>query len=202
MIKKLSDIKGFYIPNRFFNYALVKGVCVKKANKTVYLILGLLLVAVAALAFLNRGDAELRRALAENREFEIRIDGEYAATVGLQTLLDMDPQEFTTSLATSIAAPHNVTLRGVELRRLLEATGIETTKASHIVVSGIDGYYSPLSLPEVLQEGLIYICFSMDGDLLKSQNEGGYGPYLMVIKGSLFAQRWCKYIEAVDIINS
>ena len=173
-----------------------------KANKTVYLVLVLLLVAVAVLAYMNRGDAELRRALTENREFLIRIDGEYAATVGLQELLDLGPKEFTTSLATSITAPRDVTLRGIELRQLLEAKDIDLTIASHFVVSGLDAYYSPLSLSEVLEEELIYICFSMDGELLKPQDEGGYGPFMMVIHGSRFAQRWCKYVEAVDIINS
>jgi len=174
---------------------------VGKANKTVYIVLCLLLVVVAALAYMNRGDAELRRALTENREFLIRIDGEHAATVGLQELLDLGPKEFTTSLATSISAPRDVTLRGIELRLLLESIDVDLAHASHFVVSGLDAYYSPLSLSEVLEE-LIYICFSMDGELLKSQDEGGYGPFLMVIHGSRFAQRWCKYVEAVDIINS
>jgi len=173
-----------------------------KANKTVYLVLGLLLVAVAVLAFVNRGDAELRRALTENREFLIRINGEYAETVGLQTLLDLSPQEFTTLLATSITAPRDVKLRGVELRLLLEALEIDVTNVSHIVVSGLDSYYSPLSPAEVQREESIYVCFSMDGELLKPQDEGGYGPFLMVIRGSRFAQRWCKYVEAIDIIHS
>jgi len=175
---------------------------VKRANKIVYSILGLLLAAVALLAYLNRGDAELRRALAENREFQIRIDGNYAATVGLQTLIDIGLQEFTTPLATSISAPRNVTMRGVELRHLLEKLEIDTSQASHFVVSGMDGHHSPLSSAEVASEELIYICFAMDGEMLKPQNEGGFGPYLMVIKGARFAQRWCKYVEAVDVINS
>ena len=175
---------------------------VKKANKLVYLTLGLLFAAVAVLALINRGDSELRRALAENRQFLIRIDGEYAATAGLQTLLDLDPEEFTTPLDTSITAPRDVVLRGVELRLLLEAMEIDMDGISHVVVSGLDGYYSPLSLPEVLQDDLIYICFSMEGELLKSQDEGGFGPFLMVTRGSRFAQRWCKYVEAVDVISS
>ena len=173
----------------------------KITNKTVYLIAGLLVIVVAVLALLNRGDRELQRALEENREFEIRVEGEHAATVGLQALLDMGPQEFTTSLATSIAAPREVTLRGVELRVLLDALGIDTGKVSYFVVSGLDSYYSPLTVDEVLQEGIVYICFTMDGEIMKTQSEGGYGPFLMVIRGSRFAQRWCKYVEAVDLRN-
>jgi len=172
---------------------------VKEANRTIYIILGLLFVAVLVLAILNRGDSELRRALEENREFQIRIEGEPAASVSLNALLDLDPQEFTTSLATSITAPRDVTLKGVELRLLLEAIGIDTTGAERYIISGLDRYYSPLTSAEVNREGLIYICFYMNGEVLKTQSEGGYGPFLMVIRGSRFAQRWCKYVEAIDI---
>ena len=175
---------------------------VKKANRAVYIILAALLVVVAVLAVLNRGDAEIRRALEENREFLIRIDGDDMATVSLKTLLDLEPQEFTTSFATSIAAPREVTLRGVELRLLLEALEIDAGLASHFTVSGLDGFHTPLTGAEVLSEELIYICFAMDGELLEPQSEGGLGPFLMVIRGSRFAQRWCKYVEAVDMIQS
>ena len=171
----------------------------KKANKIVYLVMGLLLAAVAVLAFLNRGDPELRRALEENREFHIRVNGEHAATVSLQMLLDLGPQEFATPFATSITAPREATLQGVELRTLLESLDIDISGATHFVVSALDGHYSPLTSAEVRQEGLIYICFAMDGEMLRPQGEGGFGPFLMVIRGARFAQRWCKYVEAVDV---
>jgi len=173
-----------------------------KVNKLVYIILVLLLIAVAVLVYLSKGDAELKRALSENREFQVLVDGEYKATANLQTLLDLDPQEFTTTFATSIAAARDTTLRGVELRLLLETLDINTTGISHIIVSGLDEYYSPLTRTEIEKDGLIYICFSMDGEMLKPQSEGGFGPFLMVIRGSRFAQRWCKYVEAIDVIYS
>jgi len=175
---------------------------VKRANKIVYISLGLLLIVVAVLAFLNRGDPELRRALEENREFIIRIDGTDAAVVSLQAIVDLNPQEFTTTFSTSVSAPRDTTLRGVELRALLELLDIDIEGASHIIVAGLDSYYSPLAVSEVEQEGVVYICYSMDGEILKPQSEGGFGPFLMVIRGSRFAQRWCKYVEAVDVISS
>jgi len=164
--------------------------------------LGLLLIAVAVLAYLNRGDPELRRALEENREFIIRIDGVDATAVSLQALIDSDSEEFTTNFSTSVSAPRDIKLRGVELRALLQSLDVDLSGVSHIVVSGLDSYYSPLSVLEVEQEGVVYICYSMDGEILKPQSEGGYGPFLMVIRGSRFAQRWCKYVEAVDVISS
>ena len=168
-------------------------------NKVVYLVLSLLFVIMSVLAFLNRGDAELRRALEENREFQIRIEGEPVATVSLSTLLGLNPQEFTTTYATSISAPREATLQGVELRLLLDTLEIDTSKAAYYAVTGLDSYYSPLTKEEVEKEETIYICFSMDGEILKKQSEGGFGPFLLVIRDTRFAQRWCKYVESVDI---
>ena len=170
-----------------------------RANRTVYIILGVLLVAVAALAVANGGDRELRRALKENREFQIRAEGELLATVTLQNLLDLDPQEFTTTYSTSISAPRETTLKGVELRLLLKALEIDTSNTGNYVVSGLDAYYSPLTREEVEREATVYICYSMDGEILKRQDEGGFVPFLLVIRGERFAQRWCKYVEAVEI---
>ena len=172
-----------------------------KANRLVYLVLGLLLIAVAALALLNSGDRELQRALEEKREFLILTDGDYTATVNLHIILDLDPQRFTTSFATSITAQRETVMHGVELRLLLEALKVDTTRAVRYTVSGMDGYYSPLTREEVENEESVYICYSMDDKILEAQSEGGYGPFMMVIRGSHFAQRWCKYVEAVDVIT-
>ena len=173
----------------------------KKPSIVIYLTLAVLFIAVAVLAMLNRGDPELRRALEENREFQIRINGATVATVGLQELIDSNPQEFRTTYATSISAPRETTLKGVELRVLLDSLGIDISDVGHYIVYGLDSYLSPLSRDEVEGDGTVYICYSMDGQVLKTQSEGGYGPFMMVIRGENFAQRWCKYVEAVDIIT-
>ena len=172
---------------------------VKPGSKIVYATLGALLIVTAALVLMNRGDAGLRKALEENREFQIKVDREVRIVVGLQDLLDMDPEEFTTTLASSAGLPREVTLKGVELRRILEAYRLDITDAQTVVFSGLDGYYSPLTREEVEKEKSIYVCFSMDGEILRKQGDGGYGPFMMVIRGSRYAQRWCKYVESVEI---
>jgi len=174
---------------------------VTKVNKIVYLALSIILIAMAVLAYINRGDIELKRALEENREFLIRANRSTIKSVNMQMLLEMDPQEFTTSFATSITSPRDVSLRGVELRIILQSLEIDFTRDMRFVVTGLDGYHSALTYDEVMEEELVYICFVMDGEFMKTQGEGGYGPFLMVIRGSRFAQRWCKYVEAVDIIT-
>jgi DMSO/TMAO reductase YedYZ molybdopterin-dependent catalytic subunit len=170
-----------------------------KSNRIIFIITGALVVAVAVLAFLNRGDAELRRALQENRQFLLQVDGETVAVVGLQDILDLQPVEFTTRLATSATLPREASFRGVELRHIYALFDVDVSGASLYVVRGLDGFASPLTAEEVASEGLVYLCIAMDGELLKNRSEGGWGPFLMVIRGAAFAQRWCKYVGEIDV---
>ncbi|MCL2125758.1 MAG: molybdopterin-dependent oxidoreductase [Oscillospiraceae bacterium] len=172
----------------------------KKPNIVIYAVLFMLLAATALLAYLNRGDAELRKALEENSEFEVRVGGELVATIGLQMLVDSDPQEFVAAYATSSTSPRDARFKGVELRLVLDALDVDVDKAERIGVTGLDSYYSPLSKEEVESVDNVYICYEMDGDVLKPQGEGGIGPFLLVIRSESYAQRWCKYVTTIDVI--
>ena len=172
----------------------------KKGDVAVYLTLGLLLAAIAVLALLNRGDAQLRRALEENREFMVETGGSGAAGVDLRKILDLSPESFSATFATGSTLPREATFRGVELKTLLGSLGIDTSAAKHIIVSGLDGYYATLTMPEVERDENVYICYEMDGEILKPQSEGGYGPFLLVIRSERFAQRWCKYVKTVNVV--
>jgi len=147
---------------------------------------------------LNRSHIELARAQLEKREFILKAYGEPVAEVSLQDILDLNPVEFSTRLATSTAAPRDVSLRGVELRLLYESLGADISHASLFAVRGLDGYYSPLSSKEVGTADKVYVCIAMEGKLLSDKDNGGWGPFLLVIRGERFAQRWCKYVEEID----
>ena len=171
-----------------------------KANRIILLIVGVLLTAIVVLAYLNMNsdDVALKRALQENRQFLLKVNGETAAVVGLQDILDMETVKFTTRLSSTTITPRNADFEGVELRAIYERLGIDISGASIFDVRGLDGYDSPLSIDEVMAEEKIYVCIAMDGAILTDKGSGGWGPFLLVIRGSTFAQRWCKYVEEIN----
>ena len=169
-----------------------------RANRVVLIAVCALIALIAVLAYLNAGDAELKRALQENRQFLLKVNGDTAAVVGLQDILDMKPEKFTTRLSSRTTLPRDADFEGVELRALYAHLGIDISGAALFDVRGLDGYFSPLSAEEVAAEGKIYLCIAMDGEILKEKSAGGWGPFLLVIRGSTFAQRWCKYVEEID----
>jgi spermidine/putrescine-binding protein len=45
----------------------------------------------------------------------------------------------------------------------------------------------------------VYIAYQINGEDLKSKAQGGNGPYQLVILSDPFSQRWCKYVNGVEI---
>ena len=170
----------------------------KRESRFILTVVCVLLALTAVLALLNRGDAALKRALQENRQFILKAGGETAAVVGLQDILDIGTEKFTTRLSTSVTSPRDAEFEGVELRAVYAWMGVDISEAALFDVRGLDGYFSPLKAEEVMAEGKVYICIGMDGELLTEKSAGGWGPFLLVIRGSVFAQRWCKYVEEID----
>ena len=170
----------------------------KRTNLILLSIVGVLLTTSAILAYMNRGDAALKRALQENRQFLLKADGDTAAIVNLQDLLDMGTESFSTRLSTSVASPRSTDLEGVELWAVYAHFGVDITDVTRFDVRGLDGYFSPLTADEVAAEKHVYICIAMDGEILTDKSAGGWGPFLLVIRDSDFAQRWCKYVEEID----
>ena len=170
-------------------------------NRLILMIICVLLALVSIFAYLNAGDAALKRALQENRRFLLKVDGETAAEVGLQDVVEIGVEKFTTRLSSTAAPARDVDFEGVELRLLYDRLGIDVSEAALFDVRGLDGYFSPISPDEVTTEKKIYLCISMDGEILTDKSTGGWGPFLLVIRGSVFAQRWCKYVEEIDALS-
>ncbi|MCL1849143.1 MAG: hypothetical protein FWF83_05685 [Clostridiales bacterium] len=167
-------------------------------NRILLTVVCVLLVLISVLVYLNNSDAALKRALQENRQFLLKVDGETAAVVHLQDILDCKPERFTTRLSSTTMLPRDVDFEGVELRLLYAFLGMDIPAAALFHVRGLDGYFSPISATEVTAENKIYICISMDGEILQAKSAGGWGPFMLVIRDSAFAQRWCKYVEEID----
>ena len=167
-------------------------------NKLLLGIIAALLLLVVVTALLNTGDLELKRQLEMDQQFIVSWEGG-RVFVTMDDLLALQPQDFPAILDTSVSDAREVTVRGVELSRLLDSLGVPWQGAEYFEINGLDEYYSPVLLSEVQEPDNVLICIAMDGKALGSKSSGGFGPYLMVIRGELFSQRWCKYIEEVAL---
>lgn len=171
----------------------------KKSTSILMLVIGLLIISITILATLNNSDVEERRVLEKNREFIINIDGEQVAKVTLAELYDLEPVKFTTVMDTSNTNPTDVEFTGVEVSKICKSKGIDISTVSVFEFKALDSYASAVTIDEIQEPENVYICVEIDGEQLKNKDDGGMGPFLMVIKNAQFSQRWCKYLMELNI---
>ena len=169
-----------------------------KETLIVTTILVSLLCAVSVLAYLNGADRELKKELEIEAEFFL-TEGEQSERITMADILAPQPVEFEAVLNTSTTSPTSVKFTGVELSKLCRRYGITLTPSSLIQVNALDGYASVVTGEEAYVQEMCTSASAWRGNRSNRKKEGGFGPYLMVIRDVQFSQRWCKFVEEIVI---
>ncbi len=169
----------------------------KKQTIILIAIISILVFFVGVFAFLNSGDIAYKKNLEMNEIFDIRI-GEERIPVTMDDVVALNPVEFNAILDTSTTDPKDVLYRGVEIKDILTSKHIDFSTATMFEVRSLDGYASAISVEEILNDNFAYICIAEGNKPLKTKKEGGWGPYLMIVK-SPFSNRWCKFVQEIVI---
>ena len=167
-------------------------------NKVVLISLGVLIIIVGVFAYLNAQDAEDRHLNQREAKMflvadEVRIETDFA------TILELEEHRFTATLRSSDGTSRDHTYTGVLMKDLLEHYGLPLEGAEQVVTTAADGYAIALAMEEVLQDDNVYIVYEIDGDPMAPREDGGSGPYQLVIREDPFGQRWNKHLMEIKI---
>jgi DMSO/TMAO reductase YedYZ molybdopterin-dependent catalytic subunit len=166
--------------------------------RKVWIVVAVLLVVVAVTAILNREMLKEKIAGQQNAILYLAADGtEYEISFAI--ILELEEKEFPAVLKSSGKPPVNTSYTGVQLKDLLAKAGINTEGKSQVVTRAVDGYTVALTLEEVMQDDNVYLCYKRDGKPLGTREEGGSGPYQLVIRQDEFGQRWNKYLLEIEV---
>ena len=166
----------------------------KKVLWAVLVLLGIVVV----FAVLNAGEHEER--LASQRERKVFIDfGEERITVNYDDILTLEQHEFEETLRSSEAPPRDKVFKGVRMQDLLDSVDIPAEEINQVITKSVDAYTVALSQEEVLSEDNVYVIHEIDGETLISREEGGWGPFMIVIREETFAQRWNRYLMEIEV---
>ena len=168
-------------------------------NRMVLIVLITLIVLVGIFVFLNTEDAEER--LLSQREAKIFLvaDGERQATVDFETMLKLEQHRFTATLRTSGGVVRDHQYRGIQLKDLLESYYADPTNWEQVITRAADGYTVAVAMSEVMVKDKVYIVYEIDGDHMASREDGGSGPFQLIIRGDQFGQRWNKYLMEIEV---
>ena len=167
----------------------------KRQTKIVILSVAVLFAATVCLWFIN--DSGINRT-GGGAVINITENGEFFAEAGMEYVKGLESETIGATIRSSGNKPVDVEYKGVPLKLFLECLGINLDGRENVIVKGVDGYMALLSMEELEQKD-IYIAYEMDGKALKPREQGGYGPFQLVIPGDPFSQRWCKYVCEVEV---
>jgi len=125
--------------------------------------------------------------------------GDLREEIDLDFLRSLEGESFNTVIRSSGQRPRDVMYTGVPLSLILDVLEIDWQDKRHVIVSGADSYAIAVLVREILEPDNVYIVYALDGRQLKPASEGGEGPFQLIIRKDTFAQRWCKYINLVEI---
>lgn len=170
-----------------------------KQNKWIVLIIMALAVVLVITGRLNRDVAATKAKLNEEAVFIVMEKGQEAATWHMGEIQAMGEADFEANLKTNGKDPIPYTYTGVLLKTIIEESGVDLTDAKGIVVTAADGYAVTVTMDKLMEDDNVYLAYMREDELIGTREEGGKGPYQMIIAKDQFSQYWCKYALSVDV---
>lgn len=173
----------------------------KKNSKTIVTVLVVLLVTTAIGAVYNRQYAREKLALLQAAEIAVLEEGREVSRLTIDTIGQLPTADFNAMLKSSVMeSPEKHSYTGVSFSDLFAGIGVSLEGKSRVVVHSVDGYAVLLKIEEIQALENVYLVYKDNGDYLGTYGEAdGQGPYMIVIRGDCFSQRWAKYVCELDV---
>ncbi|HBH13697.1 MAG: Uncharacterized protein XD91_0061 [Clostridiales bacterium 38_11] len=169
-------------------------------NTKILIVIILLLIAIATTAiFFNRDNIEASKKLNDNAIFVLIEDGEERATFHMAEIQAIEEVDFTATLRSSGSDPMDHVYTGVLLKNIFTHANISLEGKETVIVTAADGYTVAITMDKFLDDDNVYLAYMMDGKLLGTKEDGGSGPYQMIIRKDPFSQFWCKFAITAEI---
>ena len=163
------------------------------STKIIIAVLCVLLPAVVVLAIIHRGAMEERLELQAAGEFFVTI-GENTHTVSMGDLVSIGSVGVSSSPRGELR-----TFTGVPLVHIFDHFGVDYSEARTVVFTSLDGFVTAISIAEAIDETNTFIVFEENGVPLGTREEGGRGPYMVVVALDPFPNRWARYLMEVTL---
>jgi len=170
----------------------------KKSTLAILVTVAALTVAVAVLAVLNADSARQLASRQDDATFIIRTDNR-VITVDFQTLQEAGIRHFAATRRGGGLSAVEVAFQGVPLTALCAFLGIDLSSIQSVTALAADGFSSVVSGGQVRDAGNVFIATAEDGVPLATREQGGDGPYMLVVAKDAFSQYWCKYLSELII---
>ena len=160
----------------------------KKQNKIMIGVIGVLVLAAAILTFLNRRGANER------------AEGLAVLYNGTETQISfgaMQTETFEGDLVNGKGETSHHTYEGLPLMEVLEEASAAVDDETVITVTSEDNYSAEVAGAEILEAGKVYVALTQDGEMLEGI-DGGQGAQLIVF-GDPNSKRAVRYLKTIAV---
>lgn len=173
----------------------VAGSSGKKKAAAIIIVIVLLVAAIAVLVRLN--DTGIKT---EPETLTVMCDGKISSVFTLGELQALQYTDIKKHISSGQNEDEDGTFRGPELKAVLEAAGIKLDGSEDsITVRSEDGYTAAFEPEEVMADECVLLVYQKDGELLKSRDEGGNGPFRIIAVDDSFGTRCSKYVNIIEV---
>lgn len=167
-------------------------------NKKVIITVGVLVILVGVFALLNGNTVKDKKEGYENSQILIKGHGQ-EVSFKLADIEKLGPENFTAELKSSGKPAQDHTYTGLPVQALFEEANISLEADQSVNIKAIDGCTVAVDSSEILDQDHIYLVYEMDGTGLGNNEDGGSGPYQVIMRKDEFGQRWCKHVVEIAI---
>lgn len=173
----------------------------KPVNKTtiiVIVVLVALAVVVGVFALLNREGVEEKRRLQDDAVFLVTA-GEQSVEVSMEEIEGLGTKDVEANYKKSGKEPEVRTYTGVPFSEVLALKGIEADGYSSVTFIALDGYASAVGIDQALNPEECWIIIREGGEPLGTKEDGGSGPFRMILPNDQFSQNWCSFLMEAEL---
>ncbi len=170
-------------------------------NKTAAVVAAIVLILLAASLFIslkfNETNIALQQELLLKSQISLKV-ADKEIMIGLNDIVSAE-ENFRAVLDTSVSSAKYHDYTGAQLKNILINKNINIENYDTVLLSGADGFSAAYAAEEVIKDNNVYIAYKEDGNLLKSMDSGGSGPFLSIIVQDSFSNRRCKYLTKIEV---
>lgn len=170
-----------------------------RVNKSTAIITGVILFLTAAvimLGILNYEYMTARRELLRGYgTFLVTVVSEnYTHVVSMDDVLTIGYMP-----VSAIYRGESRNFTGVPLASIFEHLGVDCSGADAVVVTSLDGLRTAISIADAMDDTNTFIIFEEDGQPLGTMEDGGVGPYRLIVARDPFPNRWARHLMEITV---
>lgn len=163
------------------------------------LVIIVLTLIVGVTAFINLKSVEVKKDLEENSKFVIKENGEEVVVLNMKEISSLGEKDFKANFKKNGKKAVSFNYTGVPFKNILNKYNISLDDKSAIIFTAIDGYTVAVEIEKILEDNNVYLTYMKEGEPLGNKENGGSGPYQMIISKDPFSQYWCKFAIEADV---